>query len=61
MKTIVDCNHQNYCKNEQIINDAEEMFERIGEPEDAWAQLCPETETNRRHSLEMKSRVEDDE
>ena len=61
VKTIVDCNHQNYCKNEQIINDAEEMFERIGEPEDAWAQLCPETETNRRHCLEIKSRVEDDE
>lgn len=61
VKEIVDCNRQIYCKNEQIINNAEEMFESIGEPDDAWALLCPESESSRRHCLEMKTPVEDDE
>ena len=61
VKQIVDNNRQIYCKNEQIINEAEETFEHIGEPEDAWALLCPETETNRRSCIERKERVEEDE
>ena len=59
VKLIVDRNRQTYCKNEQIINEAEQIFEQIGEPEDAWALLCPETETNRRSCLEGKERVEE--
>lgn len=26
---------------------AQEMYEHLGEPEDAWANLCPETEISR--------------
>lgn len=48
VRDIVNSNRQIYCKNEDTIKEAEETFDRIGEPEDAWALLCPETETNRR-------------
>ena len=59
VKLIVDSNRQIYCKNEHTINEAEEVFEQIGEPEDAWALLCPETETNRRSCMEKKGTIEE--
>lgn len=48
VRDIDNSNRQIYCQNEDTIKEAEEKFDRIGEPEDAWALLCPETETNRR-------------
>ncbi|XP_062609537.1 uncharacterized protein LOC134271330 [Saccostrea cucullata] len=47
VKLIVDTNHMRYAKNEQLIDEAQEAFENIGEQEDAWASLCPETESMR--------------
>lgn len=59
VRDIVNSNRQIYCQNEDTIKEAEETFDRIGEPEDAWALLCPETETNRRSCLEHKIQVVD--
>lgn len=44
VKSIVDTNRARYAQNEDLIAEAQENFEKIGEPEDAWANLCPETE-----------------
>ncbi|XP_078311297.1 uncharacterized protein LOC144618640 [Crassostrea virginica] len=44
VKLIVDTNHSRFAPNEDVIAEAQEAFENIGEPEDAWANLCPETE-----------------
>lgn len=41
VKKIVDVNHARYAENENVIKEAQEMYEQIGEPEDAWANLCP--------------------
>ncbi|XP_065942854.1 uncharacterized protein [Magallana gigas] len=47
VKSIVDTNRARYAQNEDVIQDAQDHFEQIGEPEDAWANLCPETEVIR--------------
>ncbi|XP_062618494.1 uncharacterized protein LOC134280069 [Saccostrea cucullata] len=47
VKSIVDTNRLRYAQNEELIAEAQEIFENIGEPEDAWANLCPETELMR--------------
>nr|XP_034317094.1 uncharacterized protein LOC117686352 [Crassostrea gigas] len=47
VKSIVDTNRARYAQNEDVITEAQEHFEQIGEPEDAWANLCPETEVMR--------------
>eukprot|EP00105_Crassostrea_gigas_P043473 XP_019927621.1 PREDICTED: uncharacterized protein LOC105339877 [Crassostrea gigas] len=47
VKSIVDTNRARYAQNEDAIAEAQENFEQIGEPEDAWANLCPETEVMR--------------
>lgn len=47
VKSIVDTNRARYAQNEDVIAEAQENFEQIGEPEDAWANLCPETEVMR--------------
>eukprot|EP00105_Crassostrea_gigas_P011512 XP_011427210.1 PREDICTED: uncharacterized protein LOC105328139 [Crassostrea gigas] len=47
VKSIVDTNKARYAQNEDVIAEAQENFEKIGEPEDAWANLCPETELMR--------------
>ena len=47
VKLIVDVNHARFAQNEEVLAEAQETFEtfeNIGEPEDAWANLCPETE-----------------
>lgn len=36
-----------YAPNEKALDDAAEMYENLGDVEDAWAMLCPETELNR--------------
>nr|XP_022308223.1 uncharacterized protein LOC111114232 [Crassostrea virginica] len=47
VKEIVDTNHARFAQNEHAIVEAQEAFENIGEPEDAWANLCPESELMR--------------
>ena len=44
VKLIVETNRARFAPNEDVIAEAQEHFENIGEPEDAWANLCPETE-----------------
>ncbi|XP_062615266.1 uncharacterized protein LOC134277003, partial [Saccostrea cucullata] len=51
VKAIVDANRLRYAQNEELIAEAQETFENIGELEDAWANLCPETELVREECL----------
>nr|XP_034317093.1 uncharacterized protein LOC117686351 [Crassostrea gigas] len=55
VKIIVETNHARFAQNESVIDEAQELYENIGEPEDAWANLCPETEKNRDECAMMKS------
>ncbi|XP_078312804.1 uncharacterized protein LOC144619253 [Crassostrea virginica] len=54
VKSIVESNHLFFSKNEAAMENAQETLELIGEPEDAWARLCPETELNRRECVNEK-------
>ncbi|XP_062606605.1 uncharacterized protein LOC134268370 [Saccostrea cucullata] len=54
VKALVECNQSKFLKNEDAIDNAQEVFELYGEPEDAWAKLCPETEINRNECLDEK-------
>nr|XP_034322603.1 ATP-dependent DNA helicase pif1-like [Crassostrea gigas] len=56
VKSIVDSNHDYFSKNEDDIENAQDAVEMLGEPEDAWANLCPESELNRRECLNEKSK-----
>ena len=47
VKHIVDANYAQFALNEKVIDDAQLMFETLGNVEDAWATLCPETELER--------------
>ena len=51
VKQIVEANKSKFVKNEEEIDKAIAMFDEIGEPEDAWASLCPETEKERDECL----------
>nr|XP_022311157.1 uncharacterized protein LOC111116452 [Crassostrea virginica] len=51
VKEIVDTNHARFAQNEHAIVEAQEAFENIGEPEDAWANLCPESELMRQQYI----------
>ncbi|XP_062609123.1 uncharacterized protein LOC134270887 [Saccostrea cucullata] len=55
VREIVDMNKQIYCKNEDVLDQAQETYEIIGEPEDAWALLCPQTEESRENCMKRKS------
>lgn len=55
VKILVDRNHSKFAENEEVIADAQETFETIGEPQDAWASLCPETELIRKQCLEERN------
>ncbi|XP_052719793.1 uncharacterized protein LOC128191648 [Crassostrea angulata] len=57
VKSIVDENKARYSQNEDVIAQAQENFENIGVPEDAWANLCPETELMR-HELSAERNVD---
>lgn len=59
VKSIVDSNRTRYAQNEDIIAEALETFETIGEPEDAWVNLCPETELNRQECSAARNEVVD--
>ncbi|XP_062588390.1 uncharacterized protein LOC134250047 [Saccostrea cucullata] len=54
VKSIVDFNHSLYAKNEDVIDNAQEAYEMIGEPEDAWSRICPETEVLRREGIAQR-------
>ncbi|XP_062574797.1 uncharacterized protein LOC134236639 [Saccostrea cucullata] len=54
VKSIVDFNHSRYAKNENVIDNAQEAYEMIGEPEDAWSRICPETEVLRREGIAQR-------
>ncbi|XP_078340715.1 uncharacterized protein LOC111117892 [Crassostrea virginica] len=54
VKSIVESNHLFFSKNEAAMENAQEALEILGEPEDAWARLCPESELNRRECLKEK-------
>ncbi|XP_062622277.1 uncharacterized protein LOC134283815, partial [Saccostrea cucullata] len=58
VKTLVEGNQSKFSKNEDAIDNAQEVFELYGEPEDAWAKLCPETEMNRKECLDEKKATE---
>nr|XP_034334797.1 uncharacterized protein LOC117691964 [Crassostrea gigas] len=57
VKLLVDRNHAKFAENEEIIANAQETFETIGEPQDAWASLCPETELIRKECMEERSKL----
>ncbi|XP_061191743.1 uncharacterized protein LOC133199982 [Saccostrea echinata] len=57
VKSIVDINHAQYAENEDVITEAQETFENIGEPEDAWASLCPESELIRQECSVEKDKM----
>ncbi|XP_061177698.1 uncharacterized protein LOC133186474 [Saccostrea echinata] len=56
VKVVVDSNRSKFSKNEDAIENAQETLELFGEPEDAWAKLCPETEVRREECLEEKKK-----
>nr|XP_022300726.1 uncharacterized protein LOC111108932 [Crassostrea virginica] len=61
VKSIVEKNHHYFSKNEDVMQNAQEKLELLGEPEDAWARLCPESELNRRECLSEKLEIQNTE
>ncbi|XP_062602888.1 uncharacterized protein LOC134264626 [Saccostrea cucullata] len=61
VRNIVENNRSIFSKNEDAIENAQETLEFYGEPEDAWANLCPETEKNREECLKEKRTIEQSE
>lgn len=55
VKSIVDTNRTRYAQNEHLLVEAQETFENIGEPEDAWAHLCPESELMRQECTILRN------
>ncbi|XP_069108859.1 uncharacterized protein [Argopecten irradians] len=47
VKSIIDTNRSFYEKDIDVLEDAENVLENAGPREDAWAQICPETESER--------------
>ncbi|XP_062571478.1 uncharacterized protein LOC134233522 [Saccostrea cucullata] len=58
VRNVVEKNRVIFSKNEDALENAQETLEIYGEPEDAWANLCPETEKNREECLNEKRRTE---
>lgn len=52
VKEIVDRNMSEYVKDGQNMEEAERIFDAQGPQEDAWCELCPETEANRIECIE---------
>ncbi|XP_062604082.1 uncharacterized protein LOC134265873, partial [Saccostrea cucullata] len=61
VRIVVENNRCNFSKNEAALENAQETLEVYGEPEDAWANLCPETERNRDECLKEKRKTEQSE
>lgn len=47
VKQIVDSNWALFAISVQLLDEAQQIYESIGDVEDAWATLCPETEVER--------------
>lgn len=47
VKKIVDANWAQFATNEQLLDEAQQVYESIGDVQDAWTTLCPETEVER--------------
>ncbi|XP_065933699.1 uncharacterized protein [Magallana gigas] len=47
VKQIVDSNWAQFAISEQLLDEAQQIYETIGDVQDAWATLCPETEVER--------------
>ncbi|XP_062606870.1 uncharacterized protein LOC134268630 [Saccostrea cucullata] len=58
VRNVVEKNRCCFSKNEDALQNAQETLEVYGEPEDAWANLCPETERNREDCIIEKKRRE---
>lgn len=58
IRNVVENNRYNFSKNEDALENAQETLDVYGEPEDAWAKLCPETERNREECFHEKRRTE---
>lgn len=58
VKSIVDKNRACFAMNEDIINSAQEVYDMVGEPEDAWVQLCPESELSRRECMSKRKKTD---
>ncbi|XP_062580740.1 uncharacterized protein LOC134242656 [Saccostrea cucullata] len=52
VKEIVDSNMSNFVKEGQTLEEAERVFEAQGPQDDAWCEICPETEVNRMECIE---------
>lgn len=52
VKEIVDSNMSRYVKDTENLEDAERVFDARGPQEDAWCELCPETELDRQECIE---------
>lgn len=58
VKSIVDKNRACFAMNEDIINSAQEVYDMVGEPEDARTQLCPESELSRRECMSKRKKTD---
>lgn len=47
VKEIVDANWAQFATNDQLLDGAQQVYESIGDVQDAWVTLCPETEVER--------------
>ncbi|KAI4872883.1 hypothetical protein NFI96_009167 [Prochilodus magdalenae] len=54
VKYVVDFNMSCFEKDADTIDEAEEILKRNGLMEDAWAQICPESERERLECVDMK-------
>ncbi|KAI4899975.1 hypothetical protein NFI96_003455, partial [Prochilodus magdalenae] len=54
VKYVVDFNMSCFEKDADTIDEAEEILKRNGLMEDAWAQICPESEQERLECVDMK-------
>lgn len=63
VKELVNSNLCEFVKTGQMLEEAEKIFDTQGPQEDAWCELCPETEVNRMECVEegTHATVEDDE
>ncbi|XP_048257841.1 uncharacterized protein LOC125383536 [Haliotis rufescens] len=61
VKDIVDRNKAMFEQDAEVIDDAKELFEQSGQLEDAWAQICPETESERLECEDAHTCMSDEE
>lgn len=63
VKELANSSLYEFVKTGQMLYEAEKIFDTQGPQEDAWCELCPETEVNRMDCVEegTHATVEDDE